>query len=378
MKGNRTTAVVIIAVALLVSFVSARSFGKMHTEEPIVPGPGVTSVKMLSEYDPGLKGTAGDTEVYVMEGSNPGSSMLVLGGNHPNEPASMLSAVVLIENAQVEAGTLYVIPRANNSAFTHNDPQEGHPQRYTIETPEGDRWFRFGSRATNPIHQWPDPDVYIHASSGQQLSGSETRNLNRTFPGRENGTFTERISYGITKMIQQEAIDVTIDLHEASPEYPVVNAVVAHDRGMGIASQVVMNLQFEGIPIGLEPSPVSLRGLTHRELGDHTDTYAFLLETTNPAQGRLRGKTDEALVLTGIDSGYVRAQQMGRLFVPYDDTGHPIDERVARHVATVYEFSRIYSELSPESPVTITGLDSYHDMIVNGLGAYLNPPPESS
>lgn len=91
--------------------------------------------------------------------------------------------VLLIENAQPEAGTLYVIPRTNNSAFTCTDPQEGAPMRFTIDTPNGERWFRFGSRATNPIHQWPDPEIYVHASSGQRLSGSETRNINRSTRG---------------------------------------------------------------------------------------------------------------------------------------------------------------------------------------------------
>ncbi len=130
--------------------------------------------------------------------------MLVLGGTHPNEPSGLMSAVLLIENVNVKSGTLYVIPRTNNSAFTHNDPQEGSPQRFTISTPHGERWFRYGSRATNPIDQWPDPDVYIHASSGQQLSGSETRNLNRGYPGRPDGTLTEQICYGITELIKKK------------------------------------------------------------------------------------------------------------------------------------------------------------------------------
>ena len=51
--------------------------------------------------------------------------------------------------------------------------------------------------------------------------------------------------------------------------------------------------------MSLEPSPVSLHGLTHRELGDYTNTYALLMETGNPSQGRLRGYTDEDLVKTG-------------------------------------------------------------------------------
>ena len=77
---------------------------------------------MLSDWYPGLEGTAGDTEVYVLEGEQEGDSMLVLGGTHPNEPSGLVAAVLLIENAQPEAGTLYVIPRTNNSAFTCTDP----------------------------------------------------------------------------------------------------------------------------------------------------------------------------------------------------------------------------------------------------------------
>ena len=40
-----------------------------------------------------------------LEGANPGGSMLIIGGTHPNEPSSFLSAVLLIENAGVDAGT---------------------------------------------------------------------------------------------------------------------------------------------------------------------------------------------------------------------------------------------------------------------------------
>ena len=76
--------------------------------------------------------------------------MLVLGGTHPNEPSGLVAAVLLIENAQPEAGTLYVIPRTNNSAFTCTDPQEGAPMRFTIDTPNGERWFRFGSHQPHP------------------------------------------------------------------------------------------------------------------------------------------------------------------------------------------------------------------------------------
>ena len=71
---------------------------------------------------------------------------------------------------------MIIIPRANNSGFSHTDYTEGAPQRFHLKGASGERWFRFGSRATNPTDQWPDPDIYVHAASGQKLSGSETRN----------------------------------------------------------------------------------------------------------------------------------------------------------------------------------------------------------
>ncbi|MDR3138485.1 MAG: succinylglutamate desuccinylase/aspartoacylase, partial [Treponema sp.] len=289
------------------------------------------------------------------------------------EPSGFLSAVVLIEKARVTRGRMYVIPRANNSGFTHNDPQEGSPLSYTIGKPDGTaRKFRYGSRATNPLDQWPDPDVYIHASSGQRLSGNETRNLNRGYPGRVNGTFTEKICYGITELIKKESISLTIDLHEASPEYPVINAIVAHERAMPLASSAVLGLEMFDLVIGLEPSPKNLHGLTHRELGDATNTFSVLMETANASQGRLRGRTDEALVLTGKDPYYVKAQQLGRLYVSYDETGHPIEERVGRHLAGIAEFIFALSMEEPENEITVEGIPDYYDLQEKGLGSFLN------
>lgn len=369
MKGNRITATIFIAIILVCCAVVAVDFLAMHEDDLIISGEGVTEIKMLSDYFPDLEGTAGDTAIYIFEGEEEGGSMLVLGGTHPNEPAGYMSAVMLIENAVVDAGTLYVIPQSNRSAFTHNDSQEASPQNYSFETENGTRTFTYGSRATNPIDQWPDPDVYIH-SSGQQLSGSETRNLNRAYPGDPDGTFTEKITYGITTLIKEEDIKVTVDLHEASPEYPVINAIVAHDDAMPLASQMAISMQMQGVQMGIEPSPVNLRGLTHRELGDFTDTLAVLMETANPSQGRLRGATDEDLALTGIDDLYVKAEEAGRLYVPFDESGHPIAERVGRHLLGIQELANGYTSLY-SSPIVINNMPSYDELIENGIGNYL-------
>ena len=376
MKGNKITGIIMIFLSLVITFIAGKEFLKTRELEPIVKSDGVTFMQKLSDYLPALKGTRGDSDIYILQGKEPGGSVLVLGGTHPNEPAAFLTTVLLVENLKVDKGTVYIIPRANGSAMSHNDPQEASPQRFTIKTPYGERWFRFGSRATNPLDQWPDPDVYIHAASGQKLSGNETRNLNRAYPGRADGTYTEKVAYAITELIKKNDINMEIDLHEASPEYPVINAIVAHERAMPISSQVVMNMEFEDIQIGLEPSPPSLHGLTHRELGDYTNTYAVLMETANASQGRLRGKTDENLVLTGKDPTYVKAQKIGRLFVPYDENGHPIEERVGRHLTGVVQHINVMGENEPDKEIIIEGLPSYEDLQKNGVGAYLKEVKE--
>ncbi|MFQ5721827.1 MAG: succinylglutamate desuccinylase, partial [Candidatus Aminicenantales bacterium] len=87
---------------------------------------------MLSSYFPLLRNTAGDTEVFIFQGERQGGNLLILGGTHPNEPAGFVAAVLMIENIKAERGKVVIIPRANNSGFNHNDPQEGNPQRFYL------------------------------------------------------------------------------------------------------------------------------------------------------------------------------------------------------------------------------------------------------
>lgn len=259
------------------------------------------------------------------------------------------------------------MPRANASGFTHDYPQEGHPSAFTVMTASGPRRFTYGARATNPVHQWPDPPVYVLPESGQALSGTETRNLNRAYPGRADGTLTEQVAFAITSLIRAERVSLAIDLHEASPEYPVVNTMVAHERATDLAALANVNLQAEGIAIGLEASPPGLRGLSHREWGDSTAALAVLIETTNPAQGRLRGRTDETLVVSGRDRYDEAASARGRLAVGFPASGWPLATRVARHLAAVSALVASLGELSPEQAVELTGLPAYQEIVDWGL-----------
>ncbi|CEM60372.1 succinylglutamate desuccinylase [Treponema phagedenis] len=360
MKKNIVSGAICLAIALAVAVYTGIEFKQMWKVPEITKGPGVTEIKMLSEYFEGLKGTAADTPIYIMRGEETGGKVLILGGTHPNEPSSNLSTIVFIQNVKSKKGTIFIVPYTNRSGFTHNDAQEASPRDMHFTTRDGEEVvYRFGSRASNPIHQWPDPDVYIHASSGQRLSGSETRNINRAYPGRADGTLTEKAAYGIVQLIQKEGIDLTFDLHEASPEYPVINATVSHEKGMDIGAVGVMNLQLQGIDMTLEPSPVNLHGLTHRELGDFTETVPLLMETANASQGRIRGATNETLALTGKDKFYVKSAKMGLLYVPYDEAGHPIEERVGRHLQGIIEYTKAFGTMYENKKIEFENCPTY-------------------
>ncbi len=215
--------------------------------------------------------------------------------------------------------------------------------------------------------------MYVHYPSGQQLSGSETRNINRAYPGRPDGNTTEKEAYGIMELIRNEGVNIGFDLHEASPEYPVIDATVAHQNSMDVASVGCMNLLMEGMQMSLEQSPTNFHGLSHREWGDNSDIdVAILMETANASQGRLRGATTIAQVLGGQDKCYDLSEKLGMLYVPWNQitgapfsgVGHPIEERCGRHLEGIKQYSEAYNEAHPEAPVTYTGVPGYSELFL--------------
>jgi hypothetical protein len=371
-RGTRLTALLLILLAGGVAFLGAQQFMTMWEPDVVVPAPGFEQ-HMLSEWFEGIKDTPGDTPVYIQSGEEPGGTVLIMGGTHPNEPSSALTAVLFLERAKMETGRLIVIPFANAMAFTHNSPQEASPQKISFTLPDGSsRSFRYGSRATNPIYQWPAPDVYIHPQSGQELAGSEKSNLNRAHPGTPDGALTQRLAYALRQLIIAEKVDLAFDLHEASPEYPVVNAAVAHERSMELTAMVAMELEDMGIPLRIEPSPKNLRGLTHREWGDYTETLPVLMETGNPSQGRLRGRTNEDLVLTGRDKSYAKASKLGLLFIPYEED-QPLDYRIGRHTQSILAFMEMLGFMEDGKEVMVEGVPNMEELEEKGFGSWLSP-----
>ncbi len=365
----------LLAAAAAVAWAAAAVFLAMHAREPVYPGPGVTRVGTLADYAPALRGTPADTAVYVLEGRQPGPTLLLLGGTHPQEVSGMLGAVLVVEGAQVRRGRLIVVPHLNQSGFTYTEPLEAFPHDFGIPVARGVRRFRLGMRLSNPIHQWPDPDLYVHYPSNEPLIGSESRNLNRAYPGRSNGRYTERLANAVLTLARREKVDLLLDLHEAYPEYPIINMIVAHERAFEVATMAVLALQSRNIKMNVMASPKNLHGLSHREFGDYTPALALLAETADPAMGRFRGHTDEDLVINGRDENYVLAARLKRLFVPFDASGHPLSSRVARHLATLEELLGAYNDVHPESPFEVNRLPGYDDVRKEGIGAFLRPGP---
>lgn len=378
---TRLNAVKLIAVAAAVAAiaVSGKEFKDMwNFKEPSVIGP-QTVVKTLSDYEPTMKGSTNDSNIYIIDSGKPGGTVMVLGGTHPEEPASNISTALLLENAKLDKGRMIIVNRANRSASLGTRSGEAYPSYDHVKTPWGEKTWRTGDRAANPLDSWPDPEVYIHYPSRQMLAYMDIRNLNRTWPGRKDGLIAERTTHALMNLIKKEKVDLVMDLHEAELEYPVINTIVTHEKGQDVAAMTSMGLtanEFK-VPLNMEFSPKALHGLSHREIGDHSKAASILFEVAEPFLDRIRGITDEKLLMTGKDDFVRKAGEHKLLYSPIDEKGWPIDTRVGRHVSTVLEAIKNFSDLHPDKAVVVEGVPRYKEIIKKGLGTFFKNPAEA-
>ncbi len=365
------------AVTVLMVAGTADIRGLRAYRESVVVAPGLTTQAPLSTWFDGIAGTVMDAPVYVFDSGVPGGSVLILAGTHPYEPATSLMAYVVLENIAVTKGRVFVIPRANMSAATLGMLGNAYPPYFRITTPWGVKQYRIGDRETNPLDQWPDPFTFVHYPSTQNLAYQDSRNINRTFPGRPDGNLTERTSFAISELIRRERIDMTIDVHEASMGYPVVSTYVCHQRAEELCMMAAMMLSAGQFPMKTETSPTSLRGLTHREVGDFTDSLAVLMETPEPFIDKFVGPMTEDLMLTGRDEFMQTAADRGLLYAEYDmKTGATMDYRVGRHLSGALEVIVQMGEFFPDKSIGVTW-PTYADVMEKGVGAFLHDPAKA-
>jgi predicted deacylase len=377
LKALKVTAFVVIGAAVA----TAGMLFKEHREfkEPVVVSPAVTQVKKLSDYSDVVKDTVNDANVYIFDSGVPGGTLLIIGGTHPEEPVANMSAQVFTENLKVTAGRVIVIDRINTSASTSTRMGEAYPRFFHVKTPWGVKQWRYGDRSANPLDSWPDPEVYVHYPSGQNLAYMDIRNANRNWPGRPNGLLTERTAYAAMELIRKEKVDLTMDFHEAELEYAVENTIVVHEKGQDVAAMAAMMLtsQTFDVAIGMEFSPKALHGLSHREIGDHSQAASYLCEVAEPMLDRIRGITDEELLMSGKDRFVMKAGEHKLLYAPIDENGWPADKRVARHVQTMLTILEVNNMVHPEQTIMIEGIPGYAEIMEKGLGSLFHNPSEA-
>ncbi|KUK91346.1 MAG: Succinylglutamate desuccinylase/aspartoacylase [Thermotogales bacterium 46_20] len=365
----------LVLVAIIIIIAGIQLYQHRHYDVPIVAGPGVTKVGKLSDYHDGLKGTMADTNIFFLEGQEEGGTMLIIANTHSNEIVAGLTAFMIVENAVVEKGRLIVIPQFNNSGGRNTRAGDGYPLYFDIETPWGNKKFRMGNRDASPLEQWPDPDVYVHYPDRQLLSYLDIRNTNRTWPGRPNGPLMEQVCYAAMELIRNENVDATIDIHGAETMYPVTNCIVAPDKSMRIATMASLTVKAkEGFDNHVEPSPTGFRGLSHREIGDYSDSMPFLLEAPLPFLDQPTGPKTIDLLLEGKDPFLLSLSKKGMLFVPYDEEGWPISRRAGQHTSVILEIMNQMAKQYPEKEILVSGIPRYKEVVENGIGYYLTDP----
>jgi len=207
------------------------------------------------------------------------------------------------------------------------------------------------------------------------LSYLDIRNTNRTWPGRKNGLPMEQVTYAAMELLRQNKIDLAIDLHGAETMFPVTNCIVAPEKCTRLATLASLTVKsMEGFENHVEPSPVNFRGLSHREIGDYSDTLPFLLEAPMPFLDQPTGPKTEALFLTGQDEFLLSLAKKKKLFVPYDQSGWPLEKRVGQHLSVSLEIMRQFSKKSPERAIIIKNVPRYRDLLENGTGYYFHNP----
>jgi hypothetical protein len=374
-KTSLTKIILTLALAFIVIQAGIQLRNHRRHQMPIVAGPGVTRVTQLSDYCEGLKGTLADTLVFFMEGREPGGKLLIMANTHSNEPAALLTAIIFLENAVVEKGTLIVIPQFNHSGSRHTRPGDGYPLYFEIPTAWGGKLFRMGNRDASPLDQWPDPDVYIHYPDRQLLSFLDIRNTNRTWPGRADGALMEKVTYAAMEIMRNEGVDLAIDIHGAETMFPVTNCIVAPEKSMRLATMTSLTLKAtEGFDNHVEPSPKGFRGLSHREIGDFSDTLPFLLEAPIPFLDQPTGPKTTKLLLDGKDPFLLKLSQKQKLFVPYDENGWPMENRVGQHCSAVLELMRQYSRKNSDRAIQVRGVPRYAEVIEKGVGHFYHDP----
>jgi len=189
----------------------------------------------------------------------------------------------------------------------------------------------------------------------------------------------ERVTFAAMKLMKKEKVDVAIDLHGAETMFPVTNCIVAPDKSISIATMASLTVMaMEGFENHVEPSPQGFRGLSHREIGDYSDTLPFLLEAPIPFLDQPTGPKTVEFLLQGKDPLLLSLARQKKLFVPYDSTGWSTEKQVGQHCSVTLEIVNQFSLYNPERAMRLSNVPRYAEILAKGVGYFYHDPQKAN
>ena len=129
MRKRRVFKIVVLTIMAFFAFLSSLCFVRERTSyDTFVPSSSYSYTVRLSDYDSSLLGTKMDAPVFVFDSGIKGADVFIMGGTHPNESGGILSAIIIMENIELESGRVFVLPVANMSAYLNTLPGYGYPE----------------------------------------------------------------------------------------------------------------------------------------------------------------------------------------------------------------------------------------------------------
>jgi hypothetical protein len=125
--------------------------------------------------------------------------------------------------------------------------------------------------------------------------------------------------------------------------------LVTHPDGLEVAAFALLAMEEDtGISMKLEESNSRYRGLSHLEIGDHSDAMSFLSESPNPGQDRWRNEHD---VVT--------------------DPKYPLTHRAGLHLRLFKHLADSYADMTGKG-LAMEHLPEYDALMSGDIGQFLN------
>jgi len=262
-----------------------------------------------TRYESGLlvEGTPAQIRYYIQTSSNPGPTVMIIGGLHGDEPAGAYAAGQ-IRYWPITRGTLIVVPRANVPALnattrlTPGEPEELHNLNRNFSKAKGDGAPR-GPVATEiwKLVTGHKPQWILDLHEGydfHQINKDSVGSSIITFPIEENRQMAAKMLEAVNATIEQE-------------NKKFIELKMPHDGSLARAASEHMRINSMILEVTSKSQALSKRARQHRimvhrflrelEMIDENSTVDHLTDRTDSRHKS--GRTRIALYDAGGSSG---------------------------------------------------------------------------